>query len=324
MNIHSISGLLGGIAFFLYGMNVMSSSLANISGGRLEKILTNITNNKSRGLCFGAAATVLLQSSSALTVMLVGLVNSEMMSFSCTIPIIMGSNIGTTLTSWILSLTGIKTDNFFLLLLKPDSFSLIFAFVGIIMIMLYKSNRRKSIGTMLVGFALLMLGMNLMSSALSPIAQMQSFSKLLVTFENPIMGVLIGTLFTAAIQSSAASIGILQALSLTGSVSFKMAVPIIMGQNIGTCITAVISSVGVSINAKKVAVLHVFFNAIGTAICLIIFCAAYHLIDLPFINNSVNPPIIAAIHSVFNIVTTAMLLPFTSTLEKLINSIFRK
>ncbi|MBP3361021.1 MAG: Na/Pi cotransporter family protein [Clostridia bacterium] len=323
MDIFSFITLFGGLAFFLYGMNVMSTGLEKIAGGKLESILKKMTSNVFKSLFLGAAITIAIQSSSALTVMLVGLVNSGIMELSGTIGVIMGSNIGTTLTAWILSLTGIESDNVFLRLLKPEAFSPIFAFVGIILLMCAKKTKKRDVGKIMIGFSVLMYGMQLMSGAVSPLADMPEFSSILTAFTNPILGVIVGALFTGVIQSSAASVGILQALSLTGSISYSMAIPIIMGQNIGTCVTALLSSIGVNKNARRVSAVHISFNIIGTIICLIAFYAANAVLKFDFVAESINPVGIAFVHSIFNIVTTAILLPFTKQLEKLAKLIVR-
>lgn len=317
MDIFSVFTLLGGLAFFLYGMNVMSSSLEKLAGGKLERGLKKVTSNPFKSLLFGAGVTIAIQSSSAMTVMLVGFVNSGIMELQQTIGIIMGSNIGTTLTAWVLSMSGIKGDNIFLRLLKPESFSPLIALVGILLVMVSKKRKQKDIGTIMIGFSILMFGMTLMSEAVSPLADMPEFAKLLVAFKNPILGVLVGTVFTGVIQSSAASVGILQALSLTGNITYGMAIPIIMGQNIGTCVTALLSSIGVSKNAKRVAVVHIYFNIIGTVFCLTVFYGLNAILSFGFVENAISPVGIAGVHSIFNIVTTALLLPFTKQLEHL-------
>lgn len=317
MNIFSFFTLFGGLAFFLYGMNVMSGGLEKVAGGKLESTLKKMTSNPYKSLLLGAAITVAIQSSSAMTVMLVGLVNSGIMTLGQTIGVIMGSNIGTTLTAWILSLTGIQSDNIFVNLLKPEAFSPVVAFIGIVLIMLSGTSKKKDIGKIMIGFSVLMYGMQLMSDAVSPLADSPAFAGLLTAFTNPVLGVAVGAVFTGIIQSSAASVGILQALSLTGSISYAMAIPIIMGQNIGTCVTALISSIGVNKNAKRVSVVHISFNLIGTIVLLVIFYTANAFLDFSFTNDSINPVGIAFVHSVFNIVTTALLLPFTKQLEKI-------
>ena len=317
MDIFSLFTLCGGLAFFLYGITIMSSGLEKIAGGRLERILKKMTSNPLKSLVFGAGVTAAIQSSSAVTVMLVGLVNSGIMKLSQAIGVIMGSNIGTTITAWILSLSGIESSNFFVRLLKPESFSPIMALVGIIFIMASKSNRRKSVGAVLVGFAILMFGMEVMTDAMSPLADMPQFTHILTAFTNPILGVVVGTVVTAIIQSSAASIGILQALSMVGGMTYAMAIPIIMGQNIGTCVSAMLSSIGVNTNAKRVAAVHVLFNVIGVIVCLSVFELGYILFHFKFATNNISPFGIAVVHSIFNIVTTILLFPFTKLLEKM-------
>lgn len=317
MDIFSVFTLCGGLAFFLYGMSVMSDSLEKMAGGRLERTLKRMTSNPFKSLLLGAGITVAIQSSSAMTVMLVGLVNSGVMELGQTIGVIMGSNIGTTLTAWILSLTGIESDSVWLNLLKPENFSPLFALAGIILIMSSKKQRRRDIGRILVGFAVLMYGMELMKNAVSPLADLPEFADLLTAFRNPLLGVLVGTVFTGIIQSSAASVGILQALSLTGSVSYGVAIPIIMGQNIGTCVTALLSSIGVSRNAKRVAVVHISFNIIGTVLCLILFYGGNAIFRFSFTDTAIGPVGIAFCHSMFNVFTTLVLLPFSRRLEQL-------
>lgn len=317
MDIFSLFTLCGGLAFFLYGITIMSSGLEKIAGGRLERILKKMTSNPLKSLVFGAGVTAAIQSSSAVTVMLVGLVNSGIMKLSQAIGVIMGSNIGTTITAWILSLSGIESSNFFVRLLKPESFSPIMALVGIIFIMASKSNRRKSVGAVLVGFAILMFGMEVMTDAMAPLADMPQFTHILTAFTNPILGVIVGTIVTAVIQSSAASIGILQALSMVGGMTYAMAIPIIMGQNIGTCVSAMLSSIGVNTNAKRVAAVHVLFNVIGVIVCLSVFEFGYILFHFKFATNNISPFGIAIVHSIFNIVTTILLFPFTKVLEKM-------
>lgn len=317
MDIFSIFTLLGGLAFFLYGMNVMSSGLEKVAGGKLEKMLKAMTSNPIKSLALGAGITIAIQSSSALTVMLVGLVNSGIMELGQTIGVIMGSNIGTTLTAWILSLSGIESSNFFLRLLKPESFSPIIALIGILLIMGAKRDKSKSMGAIMVGFAILMYGMQLMSGAMKPLADMPEFTQILTAFTNPIFGVLMGTIFTGIIQSSAASVGVLQALSMTGGITYGMAIPIIMGQNIGTCVTALISSIGVGTNAKRVSAVHVSFNVIGTIVFLIIFYLGDFIFKFGFKTEAINPVGIAFCHTIFNVATTLMLIPFTKQLEKI-------
>lgn len=322
MDIYSIIKLVGGLAFFLYGMNVMSDGLEKSSDGKIEKYLGAITKNKFFALVFGAILTIAVQSSSAVTVMLVGLVNSGMLEFGQTIGVLMGSNIGTTLTAWILSLAGIDSDIIWINLLKPANFAPIFAMVGIVLIMASKQQKHQSLGSVLVGFAVLMSGMTFMSDAMKPLANMPEFASLLTAFENPILAVLVGAGFTGIIQSSAASVAILQALSMTGGITYGMALPIIMGQNIGTCVTAVLSSIGVNRNAKKVAVVHLSFNIIGTTICLIPFCIANYMFDMVALKAPITPFMIAVMHSIFNVFTTLILLPFTKQLEAIANKVY--
>ena len=318
MDIFSLFTLCGGLAFFLYGITIMSAGLEKIAGGRLEKILRQMTANPIKALIFGAGVTAAVQSSSAVTVMLVGLVNSGIMKLSQAIGVIMGSNVGTTITAWILSLSGIQSTNFFIRLLKPESFSPIMALIGVILIMVAKSNKRKNVGTILVGFAILMFGMEVMSDSMSPLAGMPEFQQTLMMFHNPIFGVFIGAVVTAIIQSSAASIGILQALSMVGGMTYGMAIPIIMGQNIGTCISAVLSCLsGVSTAAKRVAAVHVVFNIMGTVILLSGYWLAYSVCKFALHNADISPFGIAVVHSIFNIAATIILFPFVKLLEKI-------
>ena len=317
MDLFSIFTLCGGLAFFLYGMTTMSKSLEKMAGGKLERLLKNMTSNPFKSLLLGAGITIAIQSSSAMTVMLVGLVNSGVMELGQTIGVIMGSNIGTTLTAWILSLTGLESGNVFVNLLKPENFSPLVALVGIILIMGSKKQKRRDIGRIMVGFSILMYGMELMKEAVSPLADMPEFASILTAFNNPLLGVLVGAVFTGIIQSSAASVGILQALALTGSITYGMALPIIMGQNIGTCVTALLSSIGVNRNAKRVAVIHISFNIIGTVVCLILFYGGNMIFHFAFMNQPVGAVGIAFCHTVFNVFTTVILLPFSRQLEQL-------
>ena len=323
MDIFSVFTLCGGLAFFLYGMNTMSKSLEKMAGGKLERLLKRMTSNPVKSLLLGAGITIAIQSSSAMTVMLVGLVNSGVMELGQTIGVIMGSNIGTTLTAWILSLTGIQSESIFVNMLKPENFSPLVALAGIILIMGSKRQKRRDVGRIMVGFSILMYGMELMSDAVSPLADMPEFSSLLTAFQNPLLGVLVGTVFTGIIQSSAASVGILQALALTGSITYGMAIPIIMGQNIGTCVTALLSSIGVNRNAKRVAVIHISFNVIGTVVCLVLFYGGNLIFDFSFMDWTVGAVGIAFCHTVFNVFTTLMLLPFSRQLEKLARRLIR-
>ncbi len=317
MNIYMVLELIGGLVFFMFGMNVMSGSLEKMAGGKLEHFLKKMTKNPLISIFLGAVITIAMQSSSATTVMLVGLVNSGIMQFSQTIFVIFGANIGTTLTAWILALDGIQASNLAIAMLKPENFSPILALIGTVIIMTSKNDRKKSIATVLVGFAVLMNGMEMMKDAVSPLAELPEFKELLVQFQNPLLGVLIGTLFTAVIQSSAASIGILQALAATGIISYGMAIPIIMGQNIGTCATSLISCIGTNTKAKRVAVVHVSIKIIGTVVWLTAFCLCSSLMDWGFVNRPVSLFAVALIHTIFNIATTVLLLPFTKLLVRM-------
>ena len=317
MNIFSVITLIGGLAFFLFGMNVMSGSLEKMAGGKLELLLKKMTANPIISLVMGAVITIAIQSSSATTVMMVGLVNSGIMDFAQTLHIIFGANIGTTLTSWILSLSGIESDAVWMQMLKPENFAPLFAMVGIVMTMVCKSDKKRSIGTVLVGFAVLIFGMNLMGEAVSPLADSPAFAQLMTKFNQPLIGLAVGTVVTGIIQSSAASVGMLQALSLTGSISYAMAIPIIMGQNIGTCVTAMISSIGTNTQAKRVAVMHISVNVLGTLIWLPLLTLTNAIFHFAFMDWAVSPVTIAMLHSVFNILTTLVLMPFSKYLLKL-------
>mgnify|MGYP002774007270 FL=1 len=323
VDIFSVFTLFGGLAFFLYGILVMSSGLEKIAGGKLEKMLKVMTSNPAKGLVLGAGITALIQSSSAVTVMLVGLVNSGIMKLSQAIGVIMGSNIGTTITAWILSLAGIQSDNVWVRLFKPESFTPLLAITGVIMLLAAKTSKRKNIGSVFIGFSILMFGMQVMTQSMAPLTHSQGFQNCLVAFTNPILGLIVGTVITAIIQSSAASVGILQALSMTGHITYGIALPIIMGQNIGTCITAFLSSIGVNANARKVAVVHVAFNVIGTILFLAVFELIHYIFHLKFITDTINPAGIAVVHSIFNIVTTIILFPFIKQLEKIANFVIK-
>ena len=315
--------LLGGLAFFLFGMHVMSSGLERLAGGRLEQVLKKMTSNTFKSFLLGLGITAAIQSSSAVTVMLVGLVNSGLMEIGQTIGVIMGSNIGTTVTAWILSLSEINSENPVINLLNPSNLSPIIALIGILLIMFSRKSRKKDAGSICIGFAVLMAGMNMMGDAVAPLADSPAFVSLMTAFRNPLLGVLAGAVFTAIIQGSSASVGILQALSLTGSVTYGTAIPIIMGQNIGTCVTALISSIGVNKNARKVSVIHISFNLIGTMLFLCVIYGVNLLNPLQFLGNTIGPFEIAVSHSIFNIVTTAVLFPFTRQLEKIANFVIR-
>ena len=317
MDLFSILTLIGGLALFLCGMNAMGDGLAKVSGGKLEKILENLTSNPIKAVLLGAGVTAVIQSSSATTVMVVGFVNSGIMKLSQAVGVIMGANIGTTITSWILSLTGIQSDNFIIQMFKPTSFSPVLAIIGVIFILFINDSKKKDIGTIFIGFAILMYGMDMMSSAVKPLAEVPEFTNLLLKFSNPLLGVIAGALLTAVIQSSSASVGILQALCLTGAVPFSAAIPIIMGQNIGTCITAILSAIGAKKNAKRAAAVHLYFNLIGTVIFMTVFYLINAVVGFSFFHQAATPAGIAVIHSVFNVTATIILLPFAKGLEKL-------
>ena len=317
MTIFDVLTLIGGLCLFLFGMNVMGDALERRAGSSLKKLLAKLTQNKIAGFLTGLGVTAVIQSSSATTVMVVGFVNSGIMSLKQSIGVIMGANIGTTVTAWILSLGGISSDNMFVQLLKPTSFTPILALIGTALLMFGKSSRKKDSGTILLGFATLMFGMDTMSSAVSGLADVPAFQNLFIMFKNPIFGVLAGAILTAIIQSSSASVGILQALSATGQVSYGAAVPIIMGQNIGTCVTALLSSFGTNKNAKRAAIVHLSFNVIGTIIWLSLFSLISAVLKPALLDTSASYLGIAIAHSLFNIACTALLLPMSSLLEKL-------
>ena len=317
MSIFNIFTLLGGLAFFLFGMSTMSNGLERVAGGKLESILGKMTDKPLKGLLLGAGITATIQSSSAVTVMLVGLVNSGIMKLGQSIGVIMGSNIGTTITAWVLSLAGIESDNFFVSILKPANFSPLIALAGIILIMAAKKTRSKDIGSVMMGFAVLMTGMELMSTAMDPLAESESFRNAMTLFNNPLFALAIGAALTGIIQSSSATVGILQALSITGGISYGMAIPIIMGQNIGTCVTSLISSIGVSKAAKRVAAVHVYFNLIGTAFYLSLYYILDAIFKFAFSDLAIDPLGIAFVHTVFNVATTVLLFPFIKQLGKL-------
>ena len=319
MDLFDVLNMVGGLALFLYGMHIMGGGLEKLSGGKLERVLEKLTKNRIMAVLLGAGVTAVIQSSSATTVMVVGFVNSGIMKLNQAIGISMGANIGTTVTAWLLSLTTIEGSSFFMQLLKPTSFSPILALIGICMIMFSKKDKKKNIGSILIGFAILMFGMDSMSAAVKPLADVPEFTSLLTKFSNPILGLLIGAAVTAIIQSSSASVGILQALCVTGAIKFGNAIPIIMGQNIGTCITAIISSIGAGRDAKRAAAVHLYFNIIGTTIFMLGFYGLNAVLDFTFLNDTISAATIASIHTTFNVVTTIILLPFGNVLEKLAN-----
>lgn len=317
MDFFSVLAMLGGLALFLYGMHSLGDGLEKLSGGKLERILERLTSKPVFAVLLGAGVTAAIQSSSATTVMVVGFVNSGIMKLRQAIYIIMGANVGTTITSWILSLTGIESGNFFIQLLKPTSFSPILALLGVIFIMFSKKEKRKDIGGILIGFAILMYGMDAMSSAVKPLADIPEFTNILTMFKNPFLGMIAGAILTAVIQSSSASVGILQALCATGALSFGSALPIIMGQNIGTCVTAMLSSVGTGKNARRAALVHLYFNIIGTLVFIIGFYAVNSFVHFEFLDTSASEMGIAVVHSSFNIAATLLLFPFAKLLERL-------
>ena len=317
MDIFGVLTMLGGLALFLYGMDLMGKSLERQAGNRLQTILERLTARPAMGFLLGLFTTAVIQSSSATTVMVVGFVNSGLMKLHQACSVIMGANVGTTVTSWILSLSGLEGDSFFVQLLKPSSFSPVLALVGVVLYLFSKRDRVKVTGAALLGFAILMFGMDTMSGAVKPLAKVPEFTQMFTLFSNPVLGVLTGALLTAVIQSSSASVGILQALSATGAVTYASAIPIIMGQNIGTCVTALISSVGANRNARRAAFIHLYFNIIGVSVFLALYLAVSALYPLPFSDDPVNGMGIAVVHTCFNVLATAVLLPFSRQLERL-------
>lgn len=317
MNVFDVLRMIGGLCLFLFGMNIMGSALERRAGGSLRTVLKKMTTNKAAGLFTGIGVTSVIQSSSATTVMVVGFVNSGLMSLKQAINVIMGANIGTTVTAWILSLSGIESDNVIVKLFKPTSFAPILALIGILLYMFFKDNKKKDTGMILLGFATLMFGMDTMSGAVAGLADVPAFREIFLLFKNPLLGVLVGAVLTGIIQSSSASVGILQALAATGQISFGAAIPIIMGQNIGTCVTSLISCVGTNKNAKRAAVVHLLFNVIGTVVWLIIYYIVEWLVSPALFDETATAWGIAVAHSAFNILCTVILLPQTGLLEKL-------
>ena len=317
MDIFGFLTMIGGLALFLYGMNTLGDGLAKMAGSRLEQILEKLTSTPIRAVLLGAAVTGVIQRSSATTVMVVGFVNSGIMKLSQAVGIIMGANIGTTVTSWILSLSGVEGDSLWVQMLKPSSFSPILALVGVVLLLFFKDEKKKDIGTIMLGFAVLMFGMETMSGAVKPLADVPEFTHLFVAFKNPILGMLVGAMLTAIIQSSSASVGILQAMCATGAVSFGAAIPIIMGQNIGTCVTALISSIGANRNAKRAALVHLYFNLIGTTIFMVVFYTLNAFLNFAFLDSPTPVAGIAVVHTTFNVAATIVLLPFSKGLERL-------
>lgn len=317
MDIFDVLEMIGGLCLFLFGMNFMGESLERRAGGSLKGLLGKLTESRLKGFLTGLGVTAVIQSSSATTVMVVGFVNSGIMTLKQSIGIIMGANIGTTVTAWILSLGGISSDNIFMQLLKPTSFTPVLALIGVFLTMMGKTTKKKDVGNILLGFATLMFGMDIMSGAVNGLADIPEFQQIFLMFKNPILGVLAGAVLTAIVQSSSASVGILQALSATGQVSFGAAVPIIMGQNIGTCVTALLSSFGANKNGKRVAIVHLSFNVIGTIVCLIIFSLISNILKPSLLDNPASHLGIAVSHSAFNIICTILLYPAAGLLEKL-------
>ena len=317
MSFFDILAMVGGLALFLYGMNTMGDGLAKLSGGKLEKILEKLTAKRIMAVLLGAGVTAVIQSSSATTVMVVGFVNSGIMKLNQAIGIIMGANIGTTITSWILSLTGLEGESFLIKMLKPSSFTPILAIIGVAFLIFSKKEKKKDLGTIFLGFAVLMFGMEAMSDAVGGLQEVEGFRNILLMFSNPILGMLAGTILTAIVQSSSASVGILQALCATGAVTYGTALPIIMGQNIGTCITAVLSSIGTSKNAKRAAAVHLSFNVIGTSLFMIVFYTINAFFPFDFLGDAAGEMGIAIIHTAFNVMATLALFPFANLLEKL-------
>lgn len=315
MDIFSVLTMLGGLALFIYGMQQMGHGLEKLSGGRLASMLEKLTSSRLKGVLLGAGVTAIIQSSSATTVTIVGFVNSGVMQLYQATPVIMGANIGTTMTAWILSLTGIQGDSVWIQLLKPTSFTPVLALVGVAMMMFSKNSKRQETGGILVGFAVLMFGMDQMSNAVKPLADDPNFANVLLMFDNPLFGLMAGLLLTAIIQSSSASVGILQALSITGAISWGMAIPIILGQNIGTCVTALLSGIGTNKNARRAAMVHLYFNVIGATVMMIVFLILRPILGDATFGTPITISGIAIVHSAFNVITTLMLLPFGHQLE---------
>ena len=317
MDIFGILELIGGLALFLFGMSLMGTGLEKSAGNKLKGFLERLTSKKLNGFLMGLAVTAIIQSSSATTVMVIGFVNSGIMTLKQALHVIMGANVGTTVTAWLLSLAGIQGNNIFIQLLKPTSFTPILALIGIVFYMFLKNKKKNDIGLILLGFATLIYGMEAMSAAVKPLSQMEGFANLFMLFSNPIVGVLVGAIVTGIIQSSSGAVGILQALSTTGQISIGATIPIIMGQNIGTCVTALISSVGTNKNARRAAIVHLYFNLVGTVFYLSLFAILNRVFSFAFVNQAANPFTIAIIHTIFNLACTALLLPFSELLEKL-------
>jgi phosphate:Na+ symporter len=323
LDIFDILALIGGISLFLFGMDLMGTGLEKRAGRQLKSVLARMTSSPLKGFLLGLAVTAIIQSSAATTVMVVGFVNSGVMVLKQAIGVIMGANLGTTVTAWILSLTGIQGDSLIVNLLKPTSFVPILALIGVIMYMFLKDKKKKDLGLIFLGFSVLMFGMDAMTSSMEGLKNVPEFAQMIVLFQNPFLGVLAGAVITALIQSSSASVGILQALTMTGSIPYSTAIPIIMGQNIGTCITALLSAIGATTNAKRAAFVHLFFNLIGTVIFLALFLIVNKLFDIAVFSQFATPFGIAVAHSIFNVLTTALLMPFSNLLEKLVTAVVR-
>jgi len=318
MDFFSVLTMVGGLALFLYGMHMLGEGLSKTSGGRLESILEKLTSNPVKAVLVGAGVTAIIQSSSATTVMVVGFVNSGIMKLEQAVNVIIGANVGTTITAWLLSLAGIEGGNFFMQLMKPSSFSPVLAIIGVCLITFSKKEKKRDVGTIMAGFAILMIGMDTMSGAVKPLANVPEFGEILLMFSNPILGMLAGLVLTAIIQSSSASVGILQALCQTGSVGYATAIPVIMGQNIGTCITAMISSIGAKKDARRAALLHLYYNIVKTSLFMIVFYSVDHFVNFAFMDEMISPLGVAVVHSLFNIAACIVLLPFSKLLVKLV------
>ncbi len=324
MDLFDVLSLLGGLALFLYGMTVMGNALEKRAGNKLKLLLETLTSNTFKGFLLGLIVTLVIQSSSATTVMVVGFVNSGIMTLRQATGVIMGANLGTSITAWILSLTGIESNNFWIQLCKPSSFVPVLAVIGIIFFMFMKKPKHKDTGVILLGFAALMFGMEMMSAAVKGLRDVPEFTRILTLFSNPILGVLAGTVLTAIVQSSSASVGILQALTTSGTVTYATAIPVIMGQNIGTCVSAMISSVGASKNARRAAIIHLSFNVIATLILLPLWYLVDWLVGFEFVQSAANPLGIATVHTVFKLFALILLMPASRLLEKLANVLVKE
>ena len=319
MDFFDLLTMMGGLALFLYGMHMMGEGLSRVSGSKLENILEKLTNNPVKAVLVGAGVTAVIQSSTATIVMVVGFVNSGIMQLEQAVNVIIGANVGTTITAWLLSLTGIESTSFIIQLFKPSSFAPVLALIGVILINFTKKEKHKTVGTVIAGFAILMIGMDTMSGAVNGLADVPEFTNMLTMFSNPLLGVLVGFIMTAIVQSSSASVGILQALSRSGAVTGATAVPVIMGQNIGACITVLISAIGANKDAKKAALMHLYYNIVKTTLFMVVFYAATTFLHFSFMEEAISPLGIALIHSLFNIALCIILLPFSKMFVKLVN-----